>query len=116
MSNNKSIISKLKDEPLVPLGVGATIAAFLYACHGMHRGNQMQTQWGMRGRVLMQGLTVAALLGYGIYKSTSGGKHQTERILHARPINWEKLEREAKEAEQPRDSDTATNVFAKEKD
>ncbi|KAJ2725771.1 Respiratory supercomplex factor 1, mitochondrial [Coemansia sp. Benny D115] len=95
--NSKSIIGKLKEEPLVPLGFVATIGAFLYAAHGVHRSNFKQSQWGMRGRVVAQGLTVAALFGYGMFRSVSGSKSVDKE--EKQPIDWEKLERDALAAE-----------------
>ncbi|KAJ1997201.1 Respiratory supercomplex factor 1, mitochondrial [Coemansia sp. RSA 2322] len=93
---SNTLLDRFKQEPLVPLGAAATLAAFLYAAHGMHRGNFKQTQWGMRSRVALQGLTVCALLGYSLYRTD---EHQTGRKDHVRAIDWERLERESIAAE-----------------
>ncbi|KAJ2763588.1 Respiratory supercomplex factor 1, mitochondrial [Coemansia nantahalensis] len=92
----RSMTAKFREEPLVPLGVLATIGAFLYASQGIYRNNTKMTQWGMRGRVVMQGLTLLALVGYGVYGAAGVVR---ERRQDARQIDWEKLERQAKEAE-----------------
>ncbi|KAJ1966395.1 hypothetical protein GGI12_000105 [Dipsacomyces acuminosporus] len=94
--SSNSITGRLKEEPLVAVGTVATFAAFTYAAVGVYRGKFKQSQWGMRGRVVMQGLTVAALFGYAVFRSKDEKKSRMEDI---RPINWEKLEREAKAAE-----------------
>ncbi|KAJ2500101.1 Respiratory supercomplex factor 1, mitochondrial [Coemansia sp. RSA 1972] len=96
MFGDSKIVKKMKEEPLVPLGVGLTVCALLYAAWGLHYKNIQQAQRGMRGRVIMQGLTVCALVGYGVFKTKD-----TNQAGHTnmRPINWDKLEREAKEAE-----------------
>ncbi|KAJ2020338.1 Respiratory supercomplex factor 1, mitochondrial [Coemansia sp. RSA 376] len=91
-----TLLDRFKQEPLVPLGAAATIAAFLYAAHGMYRGNFKQTQFGMRSRVVLQGLTVCTLVGYGLY-STTGSKPTRKEDM--RDIDWERLARESKAAE-----------------
>ncbi|KAJ1757305.1 Respiratory supercomplex factor 1, mitochondrial [Coemansia sp. RSA 1807] len=96
MFGDSKIVKKMKEEPLVPLGVGLTVCALLYAAWGLHYKNIQQAQRGMRGRVIMQGLTVCALVGYGVFKTKDTS--QTGQT-NMRPINWDKLEREAQEAE-----------------
>ncbi|KAJ1718362.1 Respiratory supercomplex factor 1, mitochondrial [Coemansia biformis] len=96
IGGQRSITAKLKEEPLVPVGVLATIGAFLYASWGIHRNNTKMTQWGMRGRVAMQGLTLVALVGYGLY---SAKDHAPSRKEDVRQLDWDKLERQAREAE-----------------
>ncbi|KAJ2450862.1 Respiratory supercomplex factor 1, mitochondrial [Coemansia sp. RSA 2336] len=94
----KSITGRLKEEPLVSVGVAGTIGALLYATWGIHRNNTKQTQWGMRGRVIMQGLTIAALVGYSLFRNKDAPKAPASKG-DIRPIDWDKLEREAREAE-----------------
>ncbi|KAJ1855945.1 Respiratory supercomplex factor 1, mitochondrial [Coemansia sp. RSA 1822] len=96
MFGESKIVKKMKEEPLVPLGVGATVCALLYAAWGLHYKNIQQAQRGMRGRVIMQGLTVCALVGYGVFRNKDAGQDAQSNM---RPINWDKLEREAQEAE-----------------
>ncbi|KAJ2778441.1 Respiratory supercomplex factor 1, mitochondrial [Coemansia javaensis] len=96
IGGSRTITGKLREEPLVPLGVAATVAAFLYASWGIHRNNTRMTQWGMRGRVAMQGLTLVALVGYGLYGARS---YNAQRRGDVRQLDWEKLEREAAAAE-----------------
>ncbi|KAJ2348710.1 HIG1 domain member 2A [Coemansia erecta] len=96
MFGDSRFIRKLKEEPLVPLGAGATICALVYAAWGIQRNNTKQAQRGMRGRVIMQGLTICALLGYGLLKTRNSAHADKSDI---RPINWERLEHEAQQAE-----------------
>ncbi|KAJ2731248.1 Respiratory supercomplex factor 1, mitochondrial [Coemansia sp. BCRC 34962] len=92
-----TLIDRFKQEPLVPIGAGATIAAFLYAAHGTYRGNFKQAQWGMRSRVALQGLTVCALVGYGLYNTAESKPVRRENM---RDIDWERLASESKAAEE----------------
>ncbi|KAJ2891103.1 Respiratory supercomplex factor 1, mitochondrial [Coemansia aciculifera] len=92
-----TLLDRFKQEPLVPLGAAATFAAFLYAAHGMYRGNFKQTQWGMRSRVVLQGLTVCALVGYGLYSANGTKPGRKEDV---RDIDWERLARESMAAEE----------------
>ncbi|KAI8326349.1 hypothetical protein GQ54DRAFT_307580 [Martensiomyces pterosporus] len=96
-SSSNTITGRLKEEPLVAVGTVATFAAFTYAAVGVYRGKFSQSQWGMRGRVVMQGLTVAALFGYAMMRNKEDKNPRKDDI---RPINWERLEREAKAAEE----------------
>ncbi|KAJ2549784.1 Respiratory supercomplex factor 1, mitochondrial [Coemansia sp. RSA 1933] len=113
----KSITTRLKEEPLIPLGVAATVGAFIFASWGLYRGNAKNMQRGMRGRVVMQGLTVGALAWYGLYASTNG--FTKERREDVRKIDWEKIEREAVAAEEANKAlaeaqkNTPSSVFAK---
>ncbi|KAJ2657583.1 hypothetical protein IWW48_004447 [Coemansia sp. RSA 1200] len=95
---SKSISDRIRDEPLVPLGIAATIGAFVFASWGLYRNNARNMQLGMRGRVVMQGLTIGALAWYGLY-ATSNDTTTKERRTDIRPIDWERVEREAEAAE-----------------
>ncbi|KAI9503653.1 Respiratory supercomplex factor 1, mitochondrial [Coemansia spiralis] len=113
--SSRSVFARLKEEPLIPLGVTATVGAFLFAAWGSTQGNNKMMQWGMRGRVVMQGLTVAALVGYGLFFTS---EYKKERREDKRQINWEKLEQQAlaaekAEKEQPAGKKTPA-IFASE--
>ncbi|KAJ2157160.1 hypothetical protein GGF46_004704 [Coemansia sp. RSA 552] len=90
----------MKEEPFIALGIAGTIGALLFATRGVIKDNIHQAQWGYRGRVVMQGLTLAIVAGYGLFKVNDSTKR--ERIADIRPIDWDKLEREAQEAEESR--------------
>ncbi|KAJ1899321.1 Respiratory supercomplex factor 1, mitochondrial [Coemansia sp. IMI 209127] len=114
----KSITDRFKEEPLIPLGVAATVGAFTFASWGLFRGNMKNMQLGMRGRVVMQGLTVGALAWYGLYAATSSTTKK--RREDVREIDWEAIEREAVAAEKAgkalaeAQKNTPSSVFAKE--
>ncbi|KAJ1668633.1 Respiratory supercomplex factor 1, mitochondrial [Coemansia sp. RSA 1813] len=114
----KSVSARFKEEPLIPLGVAATVGAFLFASWGLYQGNAKNMQWGMRGRVVMQGLTVGALAWYGLYASSNSTAK--ERREDVRQIDWDKIEKEALAAEEASKKlaeakkNTPLSVFAKE--
>ena len=54
-------LRKCKDEPLVPLGALATTAFLTAGFRAFIRGESNKAQVFMRGRVLAQGFTVAAM-------------------------------------------------------
>lgn len=56
-------IEKCKEQPLVPLGVFATIGAVAMAARGLKRGDKHDANRWFRRRVLFQGLTIVALVG-----------------------------------------------------
>ncbi|KAK4047002.1 Respiratory supercomplex factor 1, mitochondrial [Microbotryomycetes sp. JL201] len=58
---------KFKDEPLVPIGIVATVAALLGATRSLQQGNRTEFNKFLRYRVAAQGLTVMAALGGSVY-------------------------------------------------
>ncbi|ORY92716.1 hypoxia induced protein conserved region-domain-containing protein [Leucosporidium creatinivorum] len=58
---------KFKEEPLVPIGIVATVAALLGATSALQKGNRTQFNKMLRYRVAAQGVTVVAALGGSIY-------------------------------------------------
>ncbi|TYJ57635.1 hypothetical protein B9479_001717 [Cryptococcus floricola] len=60
------VLRKCKEQPAVPLGAGATVAALLGATYHLRRGNRNRFNQFLRWRIYAQGLTVAALMVYGI--------------------------------------------------
>jgi hypothetical protein len=57
---------KFRENPLVPVGVVATISALALGLRAFRRGDSKKSQMYMRMRVGAQGATIIALLG-GIY-------------------------------------------------
>ncbi|PIA17420.1 hypothetical protein COEREDRAFT_7383 [Coemansia reversa NRRL 1564] len=110
MSDKKpSIMDRMKKEPLIPVGVVATVGALLYATWGVTRKNHTVSQRGMRGRVIFQGLTIAAMIYYATRNVNDvDDKTKNVRSNDVRPIDWDKLEREAKEAEKHESAGTGT--------
>ncbi|KAJ2612575.1 hypothetical protein H4S08_002650 [Coemansia sp. RSA 1365] len=126
MSDKKdSIMDRLKKEPLIPVGVVATVSALIYATWGVTQRNHTVSQRGMRGRVLFQGLTIAAMVYYASRNANAvDDDTKNVRSNDVRPIDWDKLEREAKEAEKNEGAGTGTGrdpaierlaAFAREK-
>ncbi|GAA5965100.1 hypothetical protein JCM8115_006660 [Rhodotorula mucilaginosa] len=58
---------KFKEEPLVPIGCLATVAALLGASSALQKGNRTQFNMFLRYRVAAQGLTLIAALGGSVY-------------------------------------------------
>ncbi|PLW21806.1 hypothetical protein PCANC_02947 [Puccinia coronata f. sp. avenae] len=58
---------KFKEQPLVPLGAGATTIALLGAGRAIQRGESTRFNVWCRYRVIFQGLTLLAALGGSLY-------------------------------------------------
>ncbi|MBW0554115.1 hypothetical protein O181_093830 [Austropuccinia psidii MF-1] len=58
---------KFKDQPLVPIGAGATTIALLGAGRAIQQGQSQQFNLWCRYRVIFQGLTILAALGGSLY-------------------------------------------------
>ncbi|KAK0374242.1 hypothetical protein CLIM01_08382 [Colletotrichum limetticola] len=82
---------KLKEEPLIPLGCGLTVFAFVNAWRATRRGDARQANKMFRARVAAQGFTVFAMLAGSIYYNKD-----RERTAELRKI------KEAKDAEEQR--------------
>ena len=55
-------VRKTKENPLVPIGAAATVAAFIYGLWNLHRGNSQMQQYMMRARVGAQAFTILAMV------------------------------------------------------
>ncbi|KWU46206.1 hypothetical protein RHOSPDRAFT_32202 [Rhodotorula sp. JG-1b] len=64
---------KFKEEPLVPLGCLATVAALLGASSALQKGNRTQFNMFLRYRVAAQGLTLVAALGAANFMGSRAG-------------------------------------------
>lgn len=62
-SHKNKFLRKVKENPLVPIGMLATVGALVYGVSNFLIGNQKKQQYAMRGRVVAQGATVIALVG-----------------------------------------------------
>ncbi|GAA5943602.1 hypothetical protein JCM3775_005823 [Rhodotorula graminis] len=78
-------IHKFKEEPLVPLGCFATVAALLGASSALQKGNRNQFNKMLRLRVAAQGVTVIAALGGSLY-------YQSERRAERNRVEAAKAE------------------------
>ncbi|KAK2023027.1 hypothetical protein LX32DRAFT_644996 [Colletotrichum zoysiae] len=82
---------KLREEPLIPLGCGLTVFAFVSAWRAIRRGDSVQANKMFRARVAAQGFTVLAMLAGSIYYNKD-----RERTAELRKI------KDAKDAEEKR--------------
>ncbi|KAF8342854.1 hypoxia induced protein conserved region-domain-containing protein, partial [Cantharellus anzutake] len=65
-------LEKCKEQPLVPLGILATCAAFIGASYQLRVGNRNSFNRYLRARVIAQGATIAAcVIGGYVYGSNS---------------------------------------------
>ncbi|OHE94409.1 hypothetical protein CORC01_10337 [Colletotrichum orchidophilum] len=85
------VFRKLKEEPLVPLGCGLTVFAFVNAWRAIRRGDANQANKMFRARVAAQGFTVFAMVAGSMYYNKD-----RERTAELRKI------KEAKDAEEQR--------------
>ncbi|KAI5467586.1 altered inheritance of mitochondria protein 31, mitochondrial [Mariannaea sp. PMI_226] len=61
------ILRKIKEEPLIPLGIGLTTLAFINAYRALRRGDSKQANRMFRARVAAQGFTVIAMVAGSMY-------------------------------------------------
>lgn len=59
----KGAIQKFKENPLVPIGATATVAALSYGLYNTFIGNSQMAQYMMRSRVAAQAFTIIAMVG-----------------------------------------------------
>ncbi|GMH91043.1 hypothetical protein TrVE_jg1010 [Triparma verrucosa] len=70
-------VRKSTDQPLVPIGSLITLGFLTSGLKSFVDGKAMRSQQMMRGRVLAQGVTVVAILGY----AAANGFKQEKKIL-----------------------------------
>ncbi|RXK36726.1 hypothetical protein M231_06033 [Tremella mesenterica] len=56
---------KCKSQPVIPIGMVATVGALVGAAYSMRTGNRRSMNYYLRARVALQGLTVVAMILYG---------------------------------------------------
>ena len=61
------LVRRLKEEPLIPLGLGLTIWAFVRAAIAVRRGRSLEANKMFWRRIYAQGFTVAAVVGGNLY-------------------------------------------------
>lgn len=64
---------KVRENPLVPIGMACTVAALVLGIANFQRGNQRNQQLMMRARVAAQGGTILALVT-GLYFAATKDK------------------------------------------
>lgn len=84
---------KLKEEPLVPVGLAMTCYALYGATKSIRRGDKYQTNRFFRARVYAQGFTLLCIVVGSIY-----WKEDRDKRKHYQGLLGEKRAREKKEA------------------
>ncbi|KAK1255125.1 hypothetical protein MKX08_009120 [Trichoderma sp. CBMAI-0020] len=85
---------KLKEEPLVPLGIGLTVLAFVNAYRALRKGDSRQANKMFRARIAAQGFTVVAMVAGSMYyskdreKTKELRKLKDERDAEEKRIKW----------------------------
>ncbi|RDA93271.1 hypothetical protein CP533_6479 [Ophiocordyceps camponoti-saundersi (nom. inval.)] len=95
----QKIVRKLKEEPLIPLGLGLTVFAFVNAYRAIRRGDSHQANRFFRIRVAAQGFTVLAMVGGSVFYSSDREKVKELRKLEAQTAAEEKRQKWLRELE-----------------
>ncbi|KAF7549174.1 hypothetical protein G7Z17_g6575 [Cylindrodendrum hubeiense] len=88
------VFRKIKEEPLIPLGMGLTTLAFINAYRALRRGDSKSANRMFRARVAAQGFTVIAMVAGSMYynkdreKSKELRKLKEERDAEEKRIKW----------------------------
>ncbi|XP_055584810.1 HIG1 domain family member 2A, mitochondrial [Uranotaenia lowii] len=61
-TTKEKMIRKVNENPLVPIGCGATLLALGFGLWNFRQGRTQMSQYLMRARILAQGFTVVALV------------------------------------------------------
>ncbi|KAF4974332.1 hypothetical protein FZEAL_8761 [Fusarium zealandicum] len=90
----QKMMRKVKEEPLIPLGIGLTTLAFINAYRALRRGDSKQANRMFRARVAAQGFTVFAMLAGSMYyqkdreKSKELRQLQEQRDAEEKRLKW----------------------------
>ncbi|KAJ6442675.1 mitochondrial hypoxia responsive domain-containing protein [Purpureocillium lavendulum] len=95
----QKIVRKIKEEPLVPLGIGLTVFAFVNAYRALRRGDSRQANKMFRARVAAQGFTVIAMVAGSMYYSKDREKTKELRKLKEQHDAEEKRQKWIRELE-----------------
>ncbi|KAG5962033.1 hypothetical protein E4U58_004009 [Claviceps cyperi] len=90
---------KIKQEPLIPLGMGLTVFAFINAYRAIRRGDSRQANIMFRARIAAQGFTVVAMVAGGFYYDQDRKKSQELRKLQEERDTEEKRQKWIRELE-----------------
>ncbi|KAM0562982.1 hypothetical protein ACHAPJ_001825 [Fusarium lateritium] len=95
----QKVVRKIKEEPLIPLGIGLTTLAFVNAYRALRRGDSKQANRMFRARVAAQGFTVFAMLAGSMYYQKDREKSKELRQLQEQKDAEEKRLRWIRELE-----------------
>ncbi|UNI23187.1 Respiratory supercomplex factor 1, mitochondrial [Purpureocillium takamizusanense] len=103
----QKVVRKIKEEPLVPLGIGLTVFAFVNAYRALRRGDSRQANKMFRARVAAQGFTVIAMVAGSMYYSKDREKTKELRKLKEQRDAEEKRQKWIRELEVRDEEDKA---------
>lgn len=93
------VVRKLKEEPLIPLGMILTVGAFVGAYRARRRGDSQRVNTMFRYRVAAQGFTVLAMVAGSMYYNKDRETTKELRKLKEQRDNEEKRQRWIRELE-----------------
>ncbi|KAK7403986.1 Respiratory supercomplex factor 1, mitochondrial [Neonectria punicea] len=88
------VFRKIKEEPLIPLGMALTTLAFINSYRALRRGDSRQANRMFRARVAAQGFTVIAMVAGSMYynkdreKTKELRKLKEQRDAEEKRIKW----------------------------
>ncbi|KAM0455327.1 hypothetical protein ACHAO4_004209 [Trichoderma viride] len=106
---------KLKEEPLVPLGIGLTVLAFVNAYRALRKGDSRQANKMFRARIAAQGFTVVAMVAGSMYYSKDREKSKELRKLKDERDAEEKRQKWIRELEVRDEEDKAMRALIQKK-
>ncbi|OAA34658.1 mitochondrial hypoxia responsive protein [Beauveria brongniartii RCEF 3172] len=109
------VFRKIKEEPLVPLGMGLTVFAFINAYRALRRGDSKQANKMFRARVAAQGFTVIAMVAGSMYYNQDREKSKELRKLKEETTAEEKRQKWIRELEARDDEDKAMRAMLEKK-
>lgn len=96
---SRKIVRKIREEPLIPLGVILTTFALYNAWRAMRRGDHAQVQRMFRARIGAQAFTVMAMVAGGAYYGADREKRKELIKLEAQQRAEERHQKWLKELE-----------------
>ncbi|EHK39809.1 uncharacterized protein TrAtP1_006660 [Trichoderma atroviride] len=106
---------KLKEEPLVPLGIGLTVLAFVNAYRALRKGDSRQANKMFRARIAAQGFTVVAMVAGSMYYSKDREKTKELRKLKDERDAEEKRQKWIRELEARDEEDKTMRALIQKK-
>lgn len=111
----QKVARKLKEEPLVPLGIGLTVFAFVNAYRALRKGDSKQANRMFRARVMAQGFTVVAMVAGSMYYSKDREKTAELRKLEEQKNAEEKRDKWIRELEARDEEEKAMKTMLQQK-
>ncbi|TQV96438.1 hypothetical protein V2A60_003162 [Cordyceps javanica] len=105
------VFRKIKEEPLVPLGIGLTVFAFINAYRALRRGDSKQANKMFRARVAAQGFTVIAMVAGSMYYNQDREKSKELRKIKGETDAEEKRQKWIRELEARDEEDKAMRAM-----